>query len=70
MRETTALGAAYAAGLGCGMFRGLDELKGQADPERVFQPEVDEASRARHYREWQKAGTRSFDWVDQAGGEA
>lgn len=64
MRETTALGAAYAAGLGCGLFRGLNELKGHAEPERVFRPAMDETVRARHYRDWKKAVTRSFDWMD------
>ena len=66
VRETTALGAAYAAGLGCGFYKDLAELKGRSEVDRVFQPERDEAARARHYREWKKAVSRSFDWVEPA----
>ena len=64
MRETTALGAAYAAGLGCGFYTGLAELEGNSETERVFRPKMDEGSRAQHYRQWKKAVSRSFDWVD------
>ena len=45
MRETTALGAAYLAGLACGFWSSLDELKSKAVIERVFEPECDEPRR-------------------------
>ena len=64
MRETTALGAAYAAGLGCGFYTGLEELAGNSEIERVFEPRMNQDARAEHYRQWKKAVSRSFDWVD------
>ncbi len=64
MRETTALGAAYAAGLGCGFYGSLDELRGHAELDRTFTSAMPEAARAQHYRQWKKAVSRSFDWVD------
>jgi glycerol kinase len=61
--ETTALGAAYAAGLAVGYWNGLDDLKRNWAVERRWQPQMDAAKRARLYRSWQKAVTRSFDWL-------
>ncbi|HEY9141904.1 MAG TPA: glycerol kinase GlpK [Bryobacteraceae bacterium] len=64
MRETTALGAAYAAGLAVGYFADLADLRVNWEADRTWQPAMDEARRARLYRHWKKAVQRSFDWVD------
>ncbi|WP_353809889.1 glycerol kinase GlpK [Agromyces sp. SYSU T00194] len=63
--ETTALGAAYAAGLATGVWRDLDELRANWRPDRRWEPQIDEAERARLLRQWKKAVTRTFDWVDE-----
>jgi len=65
MRETTALGAAYAAGLAVGYFADLNDLRANWEADRTWQPAMDEAERARLYRHWKKAVQRSFDWVDE-----
>ena len=64
MTETTALGAAYAAGLAVGYWDGVDGLRANWGVDRIWQPQMDEATRARHVRSWKKAVERSFDWVD------
>ena len=62
--ETTALGAAYAAGLAVGYWSGLDELRGNWAEDKRWIPNVDAGERERIYRNWKKAVTRTFDWVD------
>ena len=62
--ETTALGAAYAAGLAVGFWAGLDELHANWSAEREWLPAMDAAVRERQYARWKKAVTRTFDWVD------
>ena len=66
--ETTALGAAYAAGLAVGFFQSTDEDTGElvanSAIDRRWEPKMDEESRERLYRFWKKAVTRSFDWVE------
>ena len=64
VKETTALGAAYAAGLAVGFFQDTDELVANWSVDRQWQPEMDEESRERLYHFWKKAVTRSFDWVE------
>ncbi|HEY2545726.1 MAG TPA: FGGY-family carbohydrate kinase, partial [Candidatus Acidoferrum sp.] len=64
IRETTALGAAYAAGLAVNFFSGLDELRTNWAVHRKWTPHLAEAEREELYRHWKKAVTRSFDWVD------
>jgi glycerol kinase len=64
VQETTALGAAYAAGLAVGFFRDLDELVAQWTADRRWEPAMSEDSRERLYHFWKKAVTRSFDWVE------
>lgn len=64
IQETTALGAAYAAGLAVNFFSGLDELRTNRAVDHVWKPRLNEAERERMYRQWKKAITRSFDWVD------
>src|SRR5450755_2305621 len=58
--ETTALGAAYAAGLAVGYFRDTDELVANWAVDRQWKPKMDQESRDRLYRFWKKAVTRSF----------
>jgi len=64
MRETTALGAAYAAGLAVGYFKNVDDLRANWAVDRTWRPNMDESRRADLYRNWKKAVERSFDWVD------
>jgi glycerol kinase len=64
VQETTALGAAYAAGLATGFFEGLDELRSRWAAARTWKPAMDPARRERLYKFWNKAVSRSFDWLD------
>ncbi|MDR6904704.1 glycerol kinase [Agromyces sp. 3263] len=63
--ETTALGAAYAAGLAVGFWSGLDELRANWQEDRRWTPAMDEAERQRLDRNWKKAVTKTLDWVDE-----
>jgi glycerol kinase len=63
-QETTALGAAYAAGLAVGFYKGIDDLRANWRADRTWTPKLDGSSRESLYRTWKKAVTRSFDWVD------
>ena len=62
--ETTALGAAYAAGLAVGYWSGLEDLRANWAVDKVWQPRMDAKVRERLYRGWRKAVTRTFDWLD------
>jgi glycerol kinase len=62
--ETTALGAAYAAGLACGFWSGTDELRANWVEDRRWEPTWDDDTRAEGYAGWQKAVQRTLDWVD------
>ncbi|HWH97688.1 MAG TPA: glycerol kinase GlpK, partial [Pseudolysinimonas sp.] len=62
--ETTALGAAYAAGLAVGFWANLDELRANWREDRRWKPTMDAAERVERMRIWRKAVTRTFDWVD------
>ena len=53
--ETTALGAAYLAGLSCGMYRGLDELAAQWQVERRFHPTMPRERAAELMSRWERA---------------
>jgi len=64
IQETTALGAAYAAGLAVKFFSGLEELRANWAVDRTWTPRLAEADRERLYERWKKAVTRSFDWVE------
>ena len=63
--ETTALGAAYAAGLAVGFWADLDELRENWQEERRWEPAMAPDERGRRLRLWKKAVTRTFDWVDE-----
>jgi glycerol kinase len=64
VQETTALGAAYAAGLAVGFFRSVEELRTKWKSDRTWKPEMGQADREQFYRGWKKAVTRSFDWME------
>jgi len=64
MRETTALGAAYAAGLACGFYKDTDDLRQHWSIDKTWHPDIDPRERGRQYRQWKKAVYRSFDWED------
>ena len=63
--ETTALGAAYAAGLATGVWSGQDELRRQWREDARWEPAMPVAERERRIRLWRKAVARSMDWVDE-----
>lgn len=63
--ETTALGAAYAAGLAVGFWKDLGELEANWSEDKRWEPAMDEETRERNLRLWKKAVTRTFDWVDE-----
>ena len=62
--ETTALGAAYAAGLATGYWRSVEDLKRNWGIARTWTPRMDKQERGRLYASWQKAVARSFGWID------
>ncbi|MDL2263639.1 glycerol kinase GlpK [Synergistaceae bacterium OttesenSCG-928-I11] len=64
VNETTALGAAYAAGLATGFWRDTDELRANWAEDTRFEPAVSEAKRESGYRRWKKAIEKSKGWVD------
>ncbi|WP_062465659.1 glycerol kinase GlpK [Demequina maris] len=63
--ETTALGAAYAAGLAVGYWKDLDELRDNWHEDRRWHPTMPRAEADRLYRNWKKAVARSLDWLDE-----
>jgi glycerol kinase len=65
VKETTALGAAYAAGLATGFFTDVDDLRAQWSIDRSWKPAMDAARRDKMYLFWKKAVTRSFDWLEE-----
>jgi glycerol kinase len=62
--ETTALGAAYAAGLAVGFWKDFDELRANWGRDREWTPRMEAGQRAALYSNWKKAVTRTFDWVE------
>ncbi|RAX24307.1 MULTISPECIES: glycerol kinase GlpK [unclassified Actinomyces] len=62
--ETTALGAAYAAGIAVGFWNGTEDVVANWQEGKRWTPSMDAAERDRTYRLWKKAVTRTFDWVD------
>jgi glycerol kinase len=62
--ETTALGAAYAAGLAVGYWQNTSALRANWTAGKNWEPGMNEMLRAKHYRSWKKAVRRSFDWID------
>lgn len=62
--ETTALGAAYAAGLAVGFWRNFDELRANWGRDKEWRPQMESVRRESLYAGWKKAVTRTFDWVE------
>ncbi len=62
--ETTALGAAYAAGLAVGFWENLDDLRKNWAVDKVWEPKMDPETRERLYKGWLKAVERTFGWVE------
>ncbi|MFD7308123.1 glycerol kinase GlpK [Promicromonospora sp. NPDC059942] len=62
--ETTALGAAYAAGIAVGFWKGESDVTANWAEDRRWSPDMDDKERDRLYRSWKKAVTKTFDWVD------
>ena len=62
--ETTALGAAYAAGLATGFWKDLDQLRQNWKADRQWEPRSTLDQRESSYRGWQKAVERTLNWVD------
>jgi glycerol kinase len=60
--ETTALGAAYAAGLAVGFWKEVEELRKNWQVDRTWEPKMDATKREQEYKLWKKAVTRTFDW--------
>jgi glycerol kinase len=63
IQETTALGAAYAAGLATGFFADLEDLRSKWAEDKTWSPNLASSTREELYATWKKAVTRSFDWV-------
>ena len=63
--ETTALGAAYLAGLAVGFWRDMDEISVKWNVDRVFSPEMDEEHKEKIYKGWKKAVGRSLSWEEE-----
>ncbi len=66
VKETTALGAAYAAGLAVGFYQSFEDLQSQWSVDHTWQPHMDAKQREGMYSSWKKAVSRSFDWLDSA----
>jgi glycerol kinase len=62
--ETTALGAAYAAGLAVGFWDNLDDLRANWQEDKRWEPNMDDSERERELRLWKKAVIKSMDWID------
>ncbi len=62
--ETTALGAAYAAGLAVGFWKNLDELRENWNEGARWEPTWDDQQRTDGYGGWKKAVERTLNWVD------
>jgi glycerol kinase len=62
--ETTALGAAYAAGLAVGFWKNEDDIRNNWAMDKTWEPDPDSPAGTENYRMWKKAVTRTFDWVE------
>ncbi len=65
IHETTALGAAYLAGLGVGYWKNADQLAAQWQADRTFEPRMDRGTAGTLLATWRKAVERSKDWADK-----
>jgi glycerol kinase len=62
--ETTALGAAYAAGLATGFWEDQESLRENWQEDKRWEPQMDASKRDEYYKYWKRAVTRTFDWFD------
>jgi glycerol kinase len=62
--ETTALGAAYAAGYAVGFWKDKEEMRKNWQVDKIWQPDPASISSTELYAQWKKAVTRTFDWVE------
>jgi len=62
--ETTALGAAYAAGLATGFWAGEDDIRQNWAEDKRWEPQFDKNHREELLKQWKKAVTRTFDWAE------
>lgn len=63
--ETTALGAAYAAGLAVGFWEKVDDLRANWGKDHEWKPKMAEEKRKKLYKGWKKAVTRTFEWIEE-----
>jgi glycerol kinase len=63
--ETTALGAAYAAGLATGVWANLSDLRRNWSVDRTWEPHMDASQRDALYHNWKRAVERTFGWVEE-----
>lgn len=63
VKETTALGACYAAGLAIGFYQGVEELSENWGVDRAWTPNMADSLRQQLYSDWKKAVTRSLNWI-------
>jgi glycerol kinase len=64
INETTALGAAYAAGLAVGFWEDLDQLRSRWREGKRWTPNMEDSVRQHYIAQWKKAVTKTLDWVD------
>jgi glycerol kinase len=62
--ETTALGAAYAAGLAVGFWKNVEDLRANWAKDKEWKPMMESGKREVMYKGWKKGVTRTFDWVE------
>ena len=67
--ETTAMGAAYLAGLATGFWESREELAARWKLARRYEPQIDEGERERLHAQWQEAVERAKDWIREEAGE-
>ena len=67
IRETTALGAAYLAGLATGVWRDKEDIRAQWTLDRLYQPQMEEGQRGRLLAGWRKAVDRASGWAEDEG---
>lgn len=63
--ETTAIGAAFAAGLAVGLWKDMDEIHKLWALAETFQPQMDEEERITHWKGWKRAVPRSYGWIEE-----
>ncbi|MFD4674168.1 glycerol kinase GlpK [Lentzea sp. NPDC058450] len=64
VNETTALGAAYAAGLAVGFWKTEDDIRDNWAQDKQWEPQMEDSRRASEYANWKKAVSKTFDWVE------